>query len=49
MMNMRPTVCGTGKEGANFDVETPTFKNFHCKSKVIRRVFGVVCHDDEPI
>jgi hypothetical protein len=35
MVSVGLTVRGTGKEGGNFDVETPTFKDFHYRSKVI--------------
>lgn len=38
MMDVRPTIGDTGNEGANFDVETPTFEDFHYKGKVIRRI-----------
>lgn len=33
-MDMRLTICGTGNGGADFDVETPTFKDFHYRDKV---------------
>lgn len=42
-----PTIGSTGKEGTNFDVEAPTFKNLDCRAKKICQAHRLRFHATE--